>query len=65
MSLSVTCAKCGRQFEPVAGGICQLCHRVLCANHLTRRGVPSPVCDDCAPDRFPVRRWWRGLTRRE
>ncbi len=65
MSLSFTCAKCGRQLQPAAGGICQLCHRVLCARHLTRRGEPSPVCEDCAPERFPVRRWWHRLTDRK
>src|SRR5512136_2110401 len=54
MSIAFTCARCGRQFQPTAGGPCAICGKVLCASHLTRRGTPSPACDECAPERFPV-----------
>ncbi len=64
MSIAFTCAKCGRQFPPTAGGQCAICGRVLCASHLTRRGTPSPACEDCAPERFPVRLAWRKLWRK-
>jgi len=64
MIVEFTCAKCGRQFEPTAGGRCAICGKVLCALHLSRLGTPSLACEECAPERFPVRRAWRRIWRR-
>lgn len=34
MSIAATCEQCRTQFDPVTGGICAECGRLLCARHL-------------------------------
>jgi len=49
------CDRCGRAFDPVVGGVCAECGRLLCAEHLhggfVRRTLvvlgARPVCVHC------------------
>ena len=49
------CDQCGASFDPVSGGVCASCKRILCGRHfygsLTRRLAalvrPATVCVKC------------------
>jgi hypothetical protein len=55
VSIAATCEQCHTRFDPVTGGICAQCHRLLCGRHL-RGWRPAlfalferaqPVCVAC------------------
>jgi hypothetical protein len=63
MSILPRCEKCGDQFDPLSGGICASCGRLLCGKHLRgwlrsllpALGTERPVCADCRAGWRPAR----------
>ena len=48
------CAKCQVYFEPINGGLCSICGRLLCSAHLNfikKGGNTEPICTDCSRGR--------------
>jgi hypothetical protein len=54
-SITAECDQCRTRFDPSEGGVCAVCQRILCGEHLhgswlRRMRVElgaSPVCVDC------------------
>ena len=44
-AIPFTCEECGARFDPLGGGICEACGRLLCARHLRGwlRGLLPPL----------------------
>jgi hypothetical protein len=55
-TVAAECERCGVRFDPVTGGVCSVCRRILCDAHLNgsffRRARTwfgaAPVCVYCA-----------------
>ena len=55
-TVAAECERCGVRFDPVSGGVCSVCRRILCDAHLNgsffRRARTwfgaAPVCVFCA-----------------
>lgn len=55
-TVAAECERCGVRFDPVSGGVCSVCRRILCDAHLNgsflRRARTwfgaAPVCVYCA-----------------
>ncbi|MFN2565064.1 MAG: hypothetical protein ABR499_08670 [Gemmatimonadaceae bacterium] len=62
MSILPRCEQCGGEFDPLTGGICASCGRLLCGRHLRgwlrsllpTIGTARPVCVDCRAGRRPA-----------
>lgn len=54
-TVAAECERCGVRFDPVSGGVCSVCRRILCDAHLNgsflrrARGWfgAAPVCVHC------------------
>jgi hypothetical protein len=63
MSIQPRCEQCGAAFDPLTGGICSSCGRLLCGRHLRgwlrsllpALGTDRPTCVECSAGRRPRR----------
>jgi hypothetical protein len=61
-SVRTECDACDYRFDPLHGGVCERCQRILCMKHLhgswLRRLLVDlgarPVCVDCRAGRTPT-----------
>jgi hypothetical protein len=62
VSVAARCEQCGTAFDPLSGGICAACGRLLCGRHLRGwlasllppLGSDAPRCPDCRRSDRPV-----------